>query len=87
MKTTHVKIAVLIDGDGNYAVAGNSDCGRDDESRMELARETFEYMTSSGLQHWKFLELDLPIPDTTPINVEVAVETTEPVQVKLGDSP
>ena len=71
-RTVRVKIAVCIDSEGRYAAYGIS---RDDQyGNAENAQEDLDNISHDHLRHFRFLEVDLPVPDDNP----VTVDTIEP---------
>ena len=89
-KTVKVRVAVLIDADGEYSALGSSrfDAGVSQEL-LEMLEDEHQNVSGHGyyLRHVKFLEIELPLPDTRPTNLEAQPEDRRHPATGVTDGP
>jgi len=88
-KTVRVRVAVVIDSDGAYVATGSSGFSLNEtHALVEHALDAYEQEVGNNrLQHVKFLEIALPLPDTRPINLEARPPDDERPATILTSGP
>lgn len=91
-KTVRVRVAVLIDSDGEYSAVGSSrfEPGTDREMLDQLLDEHENVgngLRGGALEHVKFLEIDLPLPSSRPVNLEAQPESRRHPPTAVSDGP
>lgn len=65
MKTRKIRIAVVIDAEGNWTAAGGSDMSA--REAMDLAQDG----DTSGYHQQYWLNIELPIPQPRPVEISL----------------
>lgn len=89
-KTVRVRVGVLIDADGEYTAMGSSSFEPGvSQHLLEQLEDEHQQVSRAGygLCHVKFLEIDMPIPNAHPINLEAQPLEEHLAATTLTDGP
>jgi len=76
-----VRIAVIIDVEGNYSAFGGT--RYDDTDAIQIARDELDNHSTEHNRHIKFLEITLEGPSTLPVNLEAQIKNEIPPAIKV----
>ena len=89
-ETVKVRVAVLIDADGEYSALGSSRFAPGaSRELLELLEDEHQNVSGNGyhLRHVKFLEIELPLPDARPVNLEAQPPSERHPATGVSDGP